>query len=382
MTIKRVPKKLPKRVPKKVSKRVMKICKRLKIKLTRKSKSGKRVYKSVKQLIKEIKKKNPNNFIKKANARSVKKGTVGAFRKWCKSKKLSNKSGKVTMKCIRRGLKDKNVLIRRRANYARNIGGYSRSSFGFKRSSFGLEKRRSAFGLEKPRRGLSFGIIDQQQFDRYSTTGWNVPKSDFPKRAWARVKRNCEDGESGILYNKIIPGMYVNLGHKKCLSIQEVIDMHDSNRFLKNTDGELLNPFTRQPLTRKQLIKLNDILLVSGRADENTLDLPEFEDIDDYFAWNNYLIDTLRTQNLSETDQKKIISLVARMNSSSFTVTNDLRNTRWIFQHNRIYIMTPNGWTLPENMGQSEWWSAGMTEQEFEDQLENSFGNRKSKRNI
>ena len=29
------------------------------------------------------------------------------------------------------------------------------------------------------------------------------------------------------------------------------------------------------------------------------------------------------------------------------------------------YIMTPSGWMLPENMGQHEWWNAGMTEEEY-----------------
>ncbi len=66
------------------------------------------------------------NFIQRANARSKKKGTVGSFRRWCKSRGLANKEGKVTMKCIKRGLRSKNVTIRRRANFARNIKGYSR----------------------------------------------------------------------------------------------------------------------------------------------------------------------------------------------------------------------------------------------------------------
>lgn len=110
-----------------------------------------------------------------------------------------------------------------------------------------------------------FGLIDQERFDRYSSSGWNAPQSDFPKRSWTRVKRNCEDGESGILNNKIIPGMYVNLGYKKCFSIQEILDMHDNNRFLKNKEGQLLNPFTRQKLTTKQLMKINDILRAANR---------------------------------------------------------------------------------------------------------------------
>ena len=109
--------------------KTIELCKKLKIKLTRRTKSGKRVYKTLKQLRKEIKTKRnlkkKNLFIQEANKKSVKKGTVGSFTRWCKSKKLADSQGKVTMKCINKGLRSKSLLTRRRANYARNIGGYS-----------------------------------------------------------------------------------------------------------------------------------------------------------------------------------------------------------------------------------------------------------------
>ena len=224
-----------------IPKKIRKMCKKLKIKLTKRSRSGKRVPKSLKQLRKEIKKK--SNFIQKANEQSVKKGTVGAFRKWCKSKKLSDTSGKVTMRCITRGLKDKNFLVRKRANYARNIGGYARS-----------KRKLTSIGIKRN----AFGAVDRNRFEQFAAMDFNVPNDKFTKHSLKKVRRNCEDGESGILFNKIIPGMYVNLGNKKCMSVQEVLQMHDQNSFLKDSSGNLINPYTRQPLTTKQILKIND----------------------------------------------------------------------------------------------------------------------------
>ena len=132
----------------KIPKRIIAICRKLKIKVTRKTKSGKRVYKKIKVLKKEIKNK---------------------------KKKLKKKVRKNT-----------------------------------------------------------FGVIDQERFDRYDSLDWNVPKSEYSKNSWKRVKRNCEDGLSSILYEPIIPGMYVNLGHKKCLGIREIIYMSQNNMFLRN----------------------------------------------------------------------------------------------------------------------------------------------------
>ncbi len=72
-------------------------------------------------------------FIQNANERSRRKGTIGSFRSWCNSQKLTSADGKVTLSCINKGLKSKKVLIRKRANYARNIGGYKNSKFGKKK---------------------------------------------------------------------------------------------------------------------------------------------------------------------------------------------------------------------------------------------------------
>jgi hypothetical protein len=77
------------------------------------------------------------NFIQKANRRSRLKGTLGSFGRWCRSEKL-DQNGKVTMKCIQRGLRSDNVKIRKRANFARNIKAYVGAK---KRVRFGKKKK-------------------------------------------------------------------------------------------------------------------------------------------------------------------------------------------------------------------------------------------------
>ena len=74
-------------------------------------------------------------FIQEANRRSRLKGTMGTFGKWCRSKKLDSE-GKVTMRCINKGLRSGNTKIIRRANFARNIGAYKGA----------VHRRRSRFG--------------------------------------------------------------------------------------------------------------------------------------------------------------------------------------------------------------------------------------------
>jgi hypothetical protein len=356
-----------------IPKSTITLCKKLKIKVTRRTKSGRRVPKTLKQLRKEIKTKKRNQnkgdlFIQKANKASQKKGTIGSFGKWCKRKKLASKDGKVTMKCIKRGLKDKNVTIRRRANYARNIGGY----IGYKRTPKGSSKR-----LQNKH---AFGNIDQTAFDRYSGMNWDVPKSEFAKQTLRKVRRNCEDGESQILFNKIIPGMYVNLGSGKCLSVQEILEMSDTGRFLKNNNGEYINPFNRQPLTIRQVIKINQILQAAGRPlvgrEFSLMTMPEIlqqgVDIIDYWV---RLVNRLRSERLSVQDQKNIINLISEMENSTFRILDADENTKWQFVQGRIYIMTPNGWMLPEDMGEEEWSFAVMNESEYhafiEEQSEN-----------
>ena len=76
------------------------------------------------------------NFIQEANRRSQLKGTIGSFGRWCKSKRLDS-NGRVTMKCIKQGLRSNDVAIRRRANFARNIKGYVGATHTRRKTRFG-----------------------------------------------------------------------------------------------------------------------------------------------------------------------------------------------------------------------------------------------------
>jgi len=350
----------------------MKMCKKLKIKVTRRTKSGKRVPKTLKQLRKEIKTKKKNLkskkvlFIQKANKESRRKGTVGTFGRWCKRNKLSDSSGRVTMRCIKKALKSGDTTLIRRANYARNIGGYvgakhtKRTAIGLKRTAFGL--KRTAFGLKR----TAFGLIDQLRYNKFAEMNWEIPDSEFTKRSLRMVRRKCEDGESGILFNKIIPGMYVNLGNKKCLSVQEILQMSDTNKFLKNAKGQYIDPFTRKPLTRAHIFKINEILRAAGKPDLSTLVIKKIEEFDnDLYYYYQYLTGLLTNNNLSIYDQIAIIDLIAPLEDSGFQINEQDIHTRWQFVQGRIYIMTPSGWMLPENMGQDEWMNAGISEEEY-----------------
>jgi hypothetical protein len=74
-------------------------------------------------------------FIQEANRRSVLKGTVGMFGKWCKSQGLT-KDGKVTLRCINKAKRSGNTTLIRRATFAKNIGGYAGA----------IHRRRPRFG--------------------------------------------------------------------------------------------------------------------------------------------------------------------------------------------------------------------------------------------
>jgi hypothetical protein len=96
-------------------------------------------------------------FIQEANRRSILKGTVGMFGKWCKSQGLATSDGKVTLRCINKAKRSGNTTLIRRATFAKNIGGYSgakhkrRTLFGKKNGT--RKKYTSAGGRKSP--GLS-----------------------------------------------------------------------------------------------------------------------------------------------------------------------------------------------------------------------------------
>jgi len=101
-----------------------------------------------KQLVFNFGRKGKANFIQEANRRSVLKGTIGSFGKWCRSQGLAV-DGKVTLKCIKRAKSSGNNLLIKRATYAKNIGGYLGAT----------HKKRGARKTGVKRRGSRFGNI-------------------------------------------------------------------------------------------------------------------------------------------------------------------------------------------------------------------------------
>jgi len=84
-------------------------------------------------------------FIQEANRRSVLKGTVGMFGKWCRSQGLA-KDGKVTLRCINKAKSSGNTTLIRRATFAKNIGGYA-GAVHRRRSRFGNWENQEAFAV-------------------------------------------------------------------------------------------------------------------------------------------------------------------------------------------------------------------------------------------
>ena len=78
-------------------------------------------------------KKRVKKFIQESVRRSKLKGTVGSFKSWCRSQRLTDSRGKVTMRCIAKAKKSGNKKLIKRATFAQNIKGYSRP----KKNSFG-----------------------------------------------------------------------------------------------------------------------------------------------------------------------------------------------------------------------------------------------------
>jgi len=54
-----------------------------------------------------------NKWIQKAFEKIKKRGTAGKFREFC--------GGKVTIECIEEGVKSKSPIIRKRANFMKNV---------------------------------------------------------------------------------------------------------------------------------------------------------------------------------------------------------------------------------------------------------------------
>ena len=102
-----------------------------------------------------------------------------------------------------------------------------------------------------------------QRTSNEAPAGGGVPSSGGGSQAAGTPCGDCEDCESKISYEAVLPGQYVRLGHGQCLSRSDVSSM--------NTHGLLAtNPYTREPFSEEQ--KLDVLALLNGRAVEYSSD--------------------------------------------------------------------------------------------------------------
>ena len=112
-------------------------------------------------------------FIQKANKESQRKGTKGSFTRWCRSKGLANRDGKVTKRCIANALKSKSLVTRRRAQFAKNIHAIAKST---------RKTRGSSFGLHRPKKNRSGKRFIQDVFRRSERKGTSGSFTRWCKR--------------------------------------------------------------------------------------------------------------------------------------------------------------------------------------------------------
>ena len=307
--------------------KLAKQCKKLKISL----KVGKKK-KSFKRLTKECK-----QFIQRAKKLFKKKGTIGAFKRWCKSKGLLT-NGKVKKKCITKGKKSSSKVIRKRAIFAQNVARFGNTRI----------------------------------YNAYRDSDWNwdalVDQGLINKKQIKKIQKNCEDGESSILGDRLVPGLYVDIGNMKCLSVQDIVGMKTTNRFVRNTAGILINPFTRVPLTRRIISKIKKLLALAGEDTdiENVYQEPEPPPNPDVHELNimeyeEELLGLLREGHLTMEEAKTVVREYG-INSYETNVTDFYNDQpdRWRYANGQIDFLLPLGdddeeiWIHSYNLGQLE----------------------------
>jgi hypothetical protein len=176
---------------------------------------------------------------------------------------------------------------------------------------------------------------------------------------------------SHILGDPIVPGLYVNIGGKKCLSIQDIMGMSDTGRFLKNKDGDYINPFTRQPLNEGTINKINELLVLSGRETLSTLEFIPFEEFNyDGHRYYLYLLLLLEHKDLTISDQKKVIIKFSELLHSNFNSFYEQdKGKTWKIVNGKVVIMTPSGWLLPTDMLYKDWQNAGISLDELNEMI-------------
>jgi hypothetical protein len=128
-------------------------------------------------------------FIQEANRRSVLKGTVGMFGKWCKSQGLA-KDGKVTLRCINKAKRSGNTTLIRRATFAKNIGGYSGAIHRKRRTRFGKKTGVKKTGVKKTGVRKKYTSAGGRKSPGVSATKFSVGtvKTGLDGKNWVIVK--------------------------------------------------------------------------------------------------------------------------------------------------------------------------------------------------
>jgi hypothetical protein len=145
--------------------------------------------------------------------------------------------------------------------------------------------------------------------------------------------------------------MYVNLGNGKCLSPLEVLQMSDTNRFLRDENDKYINPFTRQPLTSRQIVKINDILEASGQAKiRNVHEKKEWKwrDDDDTPTYQRRVINAMMSGRLTEHELEKAFIGYADVVYDYHIQAKDILEYApygvfWRIYRNKLQFKRPNG---------------------------------------
>ena len=84
--------------------------------------------------------------------------------------------------------------------------------------------------------------------------------------------KTCGGTDSNISSETLIPGLYVDIGHEQCLSVNDLIKMKEHREsYLKN--NKWTNPFTRVPFSQKTLMDFDKLLESVGiQSDEHFTD--------------------------------------------------------------------------------------------------------------
>uniref|UniRef100_A0A6C0I922 Uncharacterized protein n=1 Tax=viral metagenome TaxID=1070528 RepID=A0A6C0I922_9ZZZZ len=207
-------------------------------------------------------------------------------------------------------------------------------------------------------------MIDPEKIYRcYVSSEWNVDKllekKLITKKQLKKIKKKYDGGESHILGDPLIPGLYVNVGNGKCLGIRDLIGMGMIGKYPKNERGQYINPFTRQPYNHGTMQKINDLLYLAGLPKINHYDLKNINDFNGNFEmYSNYIITSLKSGRLSLEQQQEAITAYSSLLDPLYCIYlifEEPQGETWVYHENRIYLRTPYGWMLPEHMGDYEW---------------------------